>query len=126
MNLRLGFKDLGFIIEALINLKNSYKKKYLETSDENELSDLGNDIKFIESLNNYLINVLEQNKQRNQENLTEFLQNEGFYNMTSEERDEVLELEEIEVDGSAKTFIYKDAEKKKSLFERIKNALSKL
>jgi len=65
MNLQLGFKDLGFIIEALINLKNTYKKRYSESSDENEMSDLGNDIKFIELLNNYLINVLEQSRQSN-------------------------------------------------------------
>jgi hypothetical protein len=43
--------------------------------------------------------------------------------MTSKEKDEVLELKEIKVDGSAKTFIYKDPEKKKSLFERIKAKL---
>lgn len=34
-----------------------------------------------------------------------------------------LVVEEVKVDGSAKTFIYKDPEKKKSLFERIKNKL---
>jgi hypothetical protein len=43
--------------------------------------------------------------------------------MTSKEKDEVLELEEVEVYGSAKTFIYKNPEKKKSLFERIKDKL---
>jgi len=37
-----------------------------------------------------------------------------------------LEQEEVKVDGSAKTFTYKNSEKKKSLFERIKDALSKL
>jgi hypothetical protein len=55
--------------------------------------------------------------------LTEFLQTEEFYDMTSEEKDEVLELEEVKVDGSTKTFIYKDPEKKKSLFEKIKDKL---
>ncbi len=45
-------------------------------------------------------------------NLTLFLQNEGFYDMTSEEKDKILELEKIKVERSAKTFIYKNPEKK--------------
>lgn len=56
--------------------------------------------------------------------LTNFLEDEGFYSINSKEKDEILELKEIKVDGSAKTFIYKDSKKKKSLFERIKDILT--
>ena len=52
--------------------------------------------------------------------LTQFLQNEGFYDMTSEEKDEILELVEVKEEGS-----YKDPEKKKSLFERVKDVFKK-
>jgi len=57
--------------------------------------------------------------------ITNFLENEGFYNMTSEEKDEILELEEVKENDSSKTFMYRDPNKK-SLFERIKDALQKL
>jgi molybdopterin converting factor small subunit len=56
--MNLSFKEIKFIIEAIDTLMEKYREKYneLEDIDEDEASDLGNDIYFLESLREDLEN----------------------------------------------------------------------
>ncbi|BAY29410.1 hypothetical protein NIES2107_12530 [Nostoc carneum NIES-2107] len=65
--MKLSFKDIQFIIEAINNLIKIYELRLNdENIDEDELSDIGNDCMFLETLRvdleNYLQQVLGQNK----------------------------------------------------------------
>ena len=52
--MKLSFKDLKFILEALTNLMNKYERRIKDIEDieeyEDEVSDLDNDYLFVESL----------------------------------------------------------------------------
>jgi hypothetical protein len=64
--MNLSFKDTKFIIEALNHLQTAYNKRLSEIEDfeeyEDEASELGNDILFLESLLTELEKSLNENK----------------------------------------------------------------
>lgn len=64
--MNLSFKDTKFIIEALNHLQTIYNKRLFEIEDkeeyEDEASELGNDILFLESLLTELEKNLNDNK----------------------------------------------------------------
>lgn len=64
--MNFSFKDKKFIIEALNHLQTAYNKRLSEIEDkkeyEDEASELGNDILFIESLLTELEKTLNENK----------------------------------------------------------------
>ena len=64
--MKLSFKDLKFISEALENLLNKYDRRLKEIEDieecEDEASDIDNDYLFIESLKQEIEKNMSQNK----------------------------------------------------------------
>ena len=64
--MKLSFKDLKFISEALGNLLNKYDRRLQEIEDieeyEDEASDLDNDYLFVESLKQEIEKGISQNK----------------------------------------------------------------
>lgn len=66
MTMNLSFKDVQFIIEALELLRHNYQERLaqLEDVDENEdaIADLGNDLKFLESLQRNLGKEVDTNQ----------------------------------------------------------------
>ena len=64
--MKLSFKDLKFISEALENLLNKYDRRLKEIEDieecEDEASDLDNDYLFVESLKQEVEKSITQNK----------------------------------------------------------------
>jgi hypothetical protein len=64
--MNLSFKDTKFIIEALNHLQTAYNKRLSEIEYfeeyEDEASELGNDILFLESLRQELEKTLNENK----------------------------------------------------------------
>ena len=72
--MKLSFKDIQFIIEAIENLIKLYESRLNhENLDEDELSDIGNDCMFLETLRGDLQNnlklVLTQNQNSVQSDL---------------------------------------------------------
>jgi hypothetical protein len=72
--MKLSFKDIQFIIEAIDNLIKLYKERLnKENVDEDEISDIGNDCMFLETLRidleNNLKQVLSQTKNSSQSDL---------------------------------------------------------
>ncbi len=64
--MKLSFKDLKFISEALANLLNKYDRRLEEIEDieecEDEASDLDNDYLFVESLKKEIEKSISQNE----------------------------------------------------------------
>ncbi|BAZ16395.1 hypothetical protein NIES4071_82710 [Calothrix sp. NIES-4071] len=60
--MKLSFKDITFIIEAINNLIKLYQERLNNLSlDEREASDIGNDYIFLETLRDDLVKSLKQN-----------------------------------------------------------------
>ncbi|MBD2354346.1 hypothetical protein H6G41_06845 [Tolypothrix sp. FACHB-123] len=67
--MQLSFKDIQFIIEALENLIKLYESRLNDESiDDDDLSDIGNDCMFLETLRVDLENHLQQLLSQNQNN----------------------------------------------------------
>ncbi len=59
--MKLSFKDIRFLIEAIDNLTKVYEEQLNnENIDENEISDIGNDCMFLDALRVDLTNNLKQ------------------------------------------------------------------
>jgi hypothetical protein len=70
MKMKLSYKDIQFIIEAIDNLIKVYEERLdSENIDEDEISDIGNDSMFLQTLRVDLTNNLKQVLPHNQENL---------------------------------------------------------
>ncbi|WP_373528765.1 hypothetical protein [Nostoc sp.] len=74
--MKLSFKDIQFIIEAIDNLIKIYEKRLNnENIDEDEISDIGNDCMFLETLHVDLKNNLSKILLQNQNSLQSDLLN---------------------------------------------------
>jgi hypothetical protein len=74
--MKLSFKDIQFIIEAIDNLIKVYESRLnSEDIDEDEISDIGNDCMFLETLRVNLENNLKQVLPQNKNSLPSDLQN---------------------------------------------------
>jgi hypothetical protein len=74
--MKLSFKDIQFIIAAIDNLIKVYEDRLNhENIDDDEISDLGNDCMFLETLRIDLKNNLKQSLPHNQNSLQTDLQN---------------------------------------------------
>jgi hypothetical protein len=72
---KLSYKDMKFIIEAIDNLATGYAARLdRDDIDEDEAADLGNDCMFLESLRNNLADNLESKLLDSQPNLSSMLQ----------------------------------------------------
>jgi hypothetical protein len=61
--MKLSFKDIKLIIEAIENLINTYEERLnSENIDEDKVSDMGNDCMFLEALREDLAKSLKHNK----------------------------------------------------------------
>lgn len=68
--MKLSFKDMQFLIEAIDNLIKIYEERLdNENIDEDEISDIGNDYMFLETLRIDIANNLKQIKSYNQDSL---------------------------------------------------------
>lgn len=68
--MKLSFKDMQFIIETIDNLLKIYKERLdNENIDEDEISDIGNDCMFLETLRVDIANNLKQITSYNQDSL---------------------------------------------------------
>lgn len=68
--MKLSFKDMQFIIEAIDNLIKIYEERLdNENIDEDEISDIGNDCMFLETLRVDIANNLKQITSNNQDSL---------------------------------------------------------
>jgi hypothetical protein len=66
--MKLSFKDIKFIIEAIDNLIKTYEERLDgENIDEDETSDIGNDCMFLEALRGDLSKSLQQGLSGNQD-----------------------------------------------------------
>ncbi|BAZ12253.1 hypothetical protein NIES4071_40830 [Calothrix sp. NIES-4071] len=74
--MKLSFKDIQFIIEALNNLISTYEQR-LDSEDihEDEASDIGNDCMFLEALRDDLVKNLKHNIIETQVSLSSNLPN---------------------------------------------------
>ncbi len=59
--MKLSFKDIKFIIQAIDNLIEIYEERLDGDIDEDDISDTGNDCMFLEALRTDLAKSLEQN-----------------------------------------------------------------
>jgi hypothetical protein len=64
VNMNLSFKDLRFIAGAVELQIKTYKSRLqvIEEVDEDEAADLGNDIRYLETLHSEMTTILNQNK----------------------------------------------------------------
>ncbi len=68
--MKLSFKDIQFIIEAIDNLIKVYEERLNnENIDDDEISDIGNDCMFLEALRVDLETNLKQDLSQNQNSL---------------------------------------------------------
>ncbi|MBG1265913.1 hypothetical protein F8S12_05490 [Nostoc sp. WHI] len=75
-NMKLSFKDIQFIIEAIDNLIKVYEERLNnENIDEDEISDIGNDCMFLETLRVDFKNNLKKLLPQNQNSLQSELLN---------------------------------------------------
>jgi hypothetical protein len=74
--MKLSFKDIQFIIEAIDNLIKVYEERLNnENIDDDEISDIGNDCMFLETLRVDLENNIKQDLPQNQNSLQSDLLN---------------------------------------------------
>lgn len=75
--MKLSFKDLKFISEALANLSNKYSRRLEQIEDieeyEDEASDLDNDCLFVESLKQEIEKSISQNELVDSGNLSQIV-----------------------------------------------------